>query len=210
MAALFIPGWAARASLYRDVLPAGWEVLQPPSFRATGGAIEAYPAWLADELSRRPAPITLGGHSFGAALAVLAAARRDADIEKLVLIEPAGLPLSKPKSRALRDFGRQLATGVYPLTPAVASVGTTLAAPRAALRLARSVYALDLSLELAELRDRGIPCTVLAADSDTLTPPDHCRRVADLAGATFEQLAVAGGHVWFLVAGPQLSTRLAG
>jgi hypothetical protein len=51
---------------------------------------------------------------------------------------------------------------------------------------------------------------VLAADSDTLTPPEHCRRVAELAGATFEQLAVAGGHVWFLVAGPQLRVRLGG
>jgi pimeloyl-ACP methyl ester carboxylesterase len=209
MAALFIPGWGARASIYRDALPAGWEVLQPPSFRATGGAIEAYPAWLSAELARRTCPFTLGGHSFGAALAVLAAARGDADVERLVLVEPAGLPLCKPKARALRDFGRQLATGVYPVAPALASVGTAVAAPRAALRLARSVYALDLSQELAELRGR-IPCAVLAADSDTLTPPDHCRRIAELAGATFEQLAVRGGHVWFLVAGPQLRARLAG
>jgi pimeloyl-ACP methyl ester carboxylesterase len=199
MPALFIPGWGARASIYRDALPPGWEVLQPPSFRATGGAIEAYPAWLADELARRTGPITLGGHSFGAALAVLAAVRGDADVERLVLVDPAGLPLSKPKSRALRDFGRQLVTGVYPVAPALASVGTALVAPRAALRLARSVYALDLSRELAELR--GIPCTVLAADSDTLTPPEHCRRVAELSGATFEQFAVRGDHVWFLVAG---------
>jgi pimeloyl-ACP methyl ester carboxylesterase len=209
MAALFIPGWGARASLYRDALPAGWEVLQPPSFRTTGGAVEAYPAWLADELTRRPAPLTLGGHSFGAALAVLAAVRGDADVERLVLVEPVGLPLSKPKSRALRDFGRQLVTGVYPLAPAAASVGTTLVAPRAALRLARAVYALDLSYDLRGLRELGIPCTVLAAESDTLTPPDHCRRVAELAGAQFEQLPVGGGHVWFLVDGPQLRLRLA-
>jgi pimeloyl-ACP methyl ester carboxylesterase len=210
MPALFIPGWGAHASLYRDALPASWEVIQPPSFRATGGAIEAYPVWLAAELGRRTGPLVLGGHSFGAALAVLAAARGDADVERLVLVEPAGLPLSKPKSRALRDFGRQLVTGVYPLAPAAVSVGTTLVAPRAALRLARAVYALDLSRELAELRDRGIRCTVLAADSDTLTPPDHCRRIAELAGARFEQLRVGGGHVWFLVAGSQLRVRLAG
>ena len=210
MPALFIPGWGARASLYRDALPAGWEVIQPPSFRASRGSIEAYPAWLSDELVRRTGSFVLGGHSFGAALAVLAAAHADANVERLVLVEPAGLPLSKPKSRALRDFGRQLVTGVYPLVPAAASVGTTLVAPRAALRLARAVYALDLSRELAALRERGVRCTVLAAVTDTLTPPDHCRRIAELAGADFEQLPVDGGHVWFLLAGSQLRVRLAG
>jgi pimeloyl-ACP methyl ester carboxylesterase len=102
LSALFIPGWGARASLYRSALPDGWEVLQPPSFRSSGGAIEAYPAWLSAELDRRTGPFTLGGHSFGAVLAVLAAVRGGVDVERLVLVEPAGLPLSKPKSRALR------------------------------------------------------------------------------------------------------------
>jgi pimeloyl-ACP methyl ester carboxylesterase len=210
VSALFIPGWGARASLYRGALPSGWEVLQPPSFRATGGAIEAYPAWLAGELARRNGPFMLGGHSFGAALAVLAASRAGLDVERLVLVEPAGLPLSKPKIHALRDFARQIATGLYPLVPAAASVGSALAAPRAALRLARAVYALDLSRELALLGERGVPCTVLAAESDTLTPPAHCRKVAELAGADFEELPVGGGHVWFLAAGAQLRVRLAG
>src|SRR5262249_50833212 len=99
--------------------------------------------------------------------------------------------------------------GVYPLRPAVASAAASLVAPRAALRLARAVYALDLSPELAALRERGIPCTVLAAESDTLTPPAHCRKVAELAGARFEELAVGGGHVWFLAAPRQLRLRLA-
>lgn len=210
MPALFIPGWGARASLYRDALPSGWEVLQPPSFRATRGAIEAYPAWLSDELARRTGPFVLGGHSFGAALAVLAAARGNTHVVRLVLVEPAGLPLTKPKSRVLGDFGRQLAAGVYPVRPAAASVGRALVAPRAALRLARAVYTLDLSGDLAALRERGVPCTVLAATSDTLTPPEYCRKVAELAGGEFEELAVGGGHVWFLVAGRQLRVRLAG
>ena len=209
MSALFLPGWGARASIYRTAVPDGWEVLEPPSFRATRGSLEAYCTWLRDELGRRNGPFTLGGHSFGAALAVLAAASGEAEVERLVLVDPAGLPLSKPMRLCLRDFGRQLATGVYPMVPAVQSVGSALAAPRAALRLARAVYALDLQDELAELRDRGLPMTVLAAGTDTLTPPAHCRAVATLAGAEYQELDVAGGHVWFLVAAPQLRRRLA-
>ena len=209
MSALFLPGWGARASLYRAALPSGWEVLEPPSFRATSGSLGAYTTWLQDELDRRTGPFVLGGHSFGAALAVLAAAREDAEVERLVLVDPAGLPLSKPMRLCLRDFARQLATGVYPVRPAVQSVVSTLAAPRAALRLARAVYALDLHRELAELRRRGLPCTVLAAGTDTLTPPAHCRAVARLAGGDFHELDVDGGHVWFLVAAPQLRSRLA-
>ena len=208
MPALFLPGWGARAALYRSAMPAGWEVLEPPSFRATGGSLGAYSTWLADELDRRNGPFTLGGHSFGAALTVLAAAHGEAEVERLVLVDPAGLPLSKPMLHCLRDFGRQLATGVYPVAPAVQSVGSSLAAPRAALRLARAVYALDLRAELAELRGHGLPVTVLAAGTDTLTPPEHCRAVARLAGADYHELDVAGGHVWFLAAAPQLRSRL--
>ncbi len=92
MSALFLPGWGARASLYRTAVPAGWEVLEPPSFRATGGSLGAYSTWLADELGRRTGPFTLGGHSFGAALTVLAAARGEVEVERLVLVDPAGLP----------------------------------------------------------------------------------------------------------------------
>jgi pimeloyl-ACP methyl ester carboxylesterase len=207
--ALFIPGWGARASLYRPVVPAGWEVLELPSFRASRGRIDAYSTWLADELGARRGPFVLGGHSFGAALAVIAAARGDADVERLLLVDPAGLPLSKPMGMCLRDFGRQLATGVYPVVPAVQSVASTFAAPRCALRLARAVYALDLREELAGLRARGVPSTVLAAGSDTLTPPEHCRSVARLAGGDYQELDLTGGHVWFLVAASQLRGRLA-
>ena len=50
MNAFFVPGWGARASLYRGALPPAWEVLQPPSFRSTHGRIEATFEWLRGEL----------------------------------------------------------------------------------------------------------------------------------------------------------------
>ena len=209
MTALFIPGWGARATLYRGVLPARWEVLQPPSFRATRGRIEATFEWFRAELACRQGEVALGGHSFGAALAVVAAAREWADVERLVLISPAGLPLSKPMHRAGLEFARQFVTGVYPARPAVESALGAVTAPISALRLARAVYRLDLHDELATVRDRGVPVSVVTALGDTMTPCESCREIARLAGGTCDVLDVPGGHVWFLRDARQLRRRLA-
>ena len=64
------PAGEPELPIYRTAVPDGWEVLEPPSFRATGGSLDAYSTWLRGELARRSGPFTLGGHSFGAALAV--------------------------------------------------------------------------------------------------------------------------------------------
>jgi pimeloyl-ACP methyl ester carboxylesterase len=203
MPGVFIPGWGASAALYRGLVPGDWDVLEPPSFRASKGALGAYRAWLRDELARRPGPITLGGHSFGAALAVLAANDGHANIDRLVLVGPAGLPLSKPLGRSMRDFGAQVVTGLYPLVEAVRLTRAALAAPNSALRLAQAVRRLDLRSELRSLRGKGVPCTVVAADTDTLTTPAHCRAIAELAGGDYRELSVGGGHMWFLATLPR-------
>lgn len=209
MTALFIPGWGARASLYRGVLPPGWEVLQPPSFRQTQGRIEAMFDWFRGELDRRPGPLVLGGHSFGAALAVIAAAREWADVGRLMLVSPAGLPLSKPMHRAGLQFVRQFVTGVYPVRPGLESALGAFSAPVSALRLARAVYRLDLREELAAIRARGTPVSVVTAVGDTMTTVESCREIARLAGGTCDVVDVPGGHVWFLRDAPQLRRRLA-
>ena len=56
--------------------------------------------------------------------------------------------------------------------------------PLLARRLGIEVCAIDLSDELEQLRDRGLPCIVVAARTDTLTPPSLCRRSPSSAGAT--------------------------
>jgi hypothetical protein len=98
---------------------------------------------------------------------------------------------------SLRDFARQLASGSYP-REILGSILAAGRAPRAAVRLARSVHALDLGRELKALRARGVRVTVVGCASDTLTTPMHCRRVAALAGADYRELSVAGGHMWML------------
>jgi pimeloyl-ACP methyl ester carboxylesterase len=206
MSGLFVPGWGVDPCLYRPVLPRDWAVLEPPSFRATKGSIARYVDWLSTELDRRRAPVALGGHSFGAALAVLVAAAGYHPVERLVLVGPAGLPLEKPLRASMAEFGRQLCAGWFPVVAAARSVTQTLVAPHRAVQLAWAVQGLDLRPELERLRLRGIPCLVVVASTDSLTTPRHCRRIARFLGAEYHELAVSGGHVWFLRA-PALHRR---
>ena len=208
MKALFVPGWGAQASLYHGVVPPGWEVLQPPSFRQAGGELATYRDWLRAELDRRDGPFTLAGHSFGAALVVLAAGHAWGPVERLVLVSPAGLPLSKPMPLAGLAFVRQFLAGVYPVRPALESAVGAAVAPRAAVGLAREVYRLELRDELEEIRRRGIPTVVLSATSDTLTTCEQCREIARLAGGECHELDVRGGHVWFLAAPEEFRRHL--
>src|SRR5882757_1897058 len=135
---LFVPGWGAPAALYSPGLPASWRVLEPPSFAASAGSFSAYRRWLRLELHNR-GRTSLGGHSMGGALAILAAAEAPELVERLVLLAPAGLPLDKPIRKSMRDFVRQLGSGDYPRNVAVSAAAAVARAPRAALGLALEV-----------------------------------------------------------------------
>jgi pimeloyl-ACP methyl ester carboxylesterase len=197
MPRLFVPGFGAPASLYAAALPLGWTIVEPPSFRR-GVSFEGRLRLLADAIGRSDRPVTLAGHSMGAALAVLAALERPSNVERLVLVAPAGLPLTKPVAESLRDFVRQVAARLYPTGPALRAAGDALHAPRAAWRLMQVVRRLDLTAELDALRRRGVPCEVIACTTDTLTPTAHCRAIAALVGGGYRELDAAGGHMWML------------
>jgi pimeloyl-ACP methyl ester carboxylesterase len=195
MTRLFVPGWGAPSGLY--AVPAGWEVLEPPPF-GVGATVEAQLHWLRARLDRLDGPVTLGGHSMGAALAVLAARERPQRVARLVLVAPAGLPLTKPVATSVRDFFGQLAARMYPTRQALQALAAFAAAPRSALRLAFAVRALDLERQLRSLRSLGIPVDVVGCTTDSLTSAAHCRRVAKLAGARYRELDLPGGHMWML------------
>ena len=195
--ALFLPGWGAPAALYEPGLPDAWRALEPPSFAASGGRLEAYRRWLGIELTnagRSP----LGGHSMGAALAILAAAESPELVERLVLVGPAGMPLQKPISASLVDFARQVGRGVYPREAAARALAAVARAPRAALALAEEVRALDLRRECARVRAAGIPVLVVSCSSDTLVTRGHAQTLAGALGADYRELTLAGGHMWML------------
>lgn len=205
---LFLPGYGAPASLYARPLR-GWTVARPPSFVESSGSLDVYQCWALHELERVGRPAVLGGHSFGGALSILAAAERPELVSRLVLVGPAGLPLDKPIPLSVAAFARQLVRGMYPLAEAAAALGPAVRAPRAALRLARSIRALDLQEECARVRRAGIPVRVIGCASDTLVTTSRTRRLASLLGARYRELELAGGHMWMLREGTRFADELA-
>jgi pimeloyl-ACP methyl ester carboxylesterase len=205
---IFLPGFGARAASYAEGLPSGWLPLQPPPPSVTRGRLDDLGVWLAEELVRRPRPTIVAGHSMGAALAILAAARYPHSVSRLVLVAPAGLPLTKPVRQSAADFVRQLCTGTHMLRDAASSTAELAAAPRSTFRLIRAFRRLDLREEMALIRRQRTPVTVIGCDSDTLTPPRHCRDVADLLGGSYRELRLDGGHVWMFGRWPVLANAL--
>jgi pimeloyl-ACP methyl ester carboxylesterase len=195
---VFLPGWGASAALYTPGLPAGWHSLDPPRFDRRAGWIDRSREWLAGELDRLGAPGVLAGHSMGAALAMAAAASAPERVGRLVLVSPAGLPLAKPIGRSVAEFGAQVLCRRYPSRTILSSIRRVGVAPRAALAVARAVRGLDLSEEMLRLRSAGIRATVVGCSTDSLVTVAHCRRIAELLGATYRQLDLAGGHMWML------------
>jgi pimeloyl-ACP methyl ester carboxylesterase len=206
---LFLPGWGAPPELYRAGMPQGWRALDPPSFQHSHGSIDGYRSWVLDELRSLERPLGLAGHSMGGALAISAAAFAPECVTRLVLISPAGLPLSKPLHRSLVDFAGQLVRGRYPLAPVLEGLREALASPRAALSVARAVRALDLSREMTLVRCACVPTTVIGCTTDSLVTVAHCRRAASLLGARYRELELDGGHMWMLLAWSRFERELA-
>jgi pimeloyl-ACP methyl ester carboxylesterase len=204
---LFLPGLAARGSLYAPGLPQGWVALDPPSLGSTDGRLDAHRAWLAEELAKHGGSVTLAGHSLGAALAITAAADRPDLVERLILLSPAGLPLSKPMRDSLWLTIKQVVQGLYPTEEVAAVVGETIKHPRATYRLAREAHDLDLGNEMSRVAAAGIPALVVACASDTLTTPAVCQAIAGKLGCSYEQIEGAG-HMWMLSDWPRFRAFL--
>lgn len=197
MGSLFLPGWGAPAALYEPLLPGGWIALDPPGFAVSRGRLDAHREWFRDQLRARRGAV-VGGHSMGGALALLVAAAHPELVERLVLLSPAGLPLTKPIRRSARDFLTQIGDGLYPVRTLAAGGAALARAPRAATRLAAYVRSLDLRHECARIREHGLPVLVVGCTSDSLVRADQARALARVLGAEYVELDAAGGHMWML------------
>jgi pimeloyl-ACP methyl ester carboxylesterase len=132
----------------------------------------------------------------GGALCTLAAGLWPERVRRIVLIAPAGLPLSKPMYRSAAQFVAQVTTGRFSVSESVRSLLSVAAAPTSAFRLALALRTLDLSTQMRELREVGTSATVIGCTTDTLVTPRHTRRSAELLGAHYHEIAVDGGHMW--------------
>ena len=53
-----------------------------------------------------------------------------------------------------------------------------------------------------------MPCTVVGCSGDMLTTVEHCRRIAELLGASYRELDAAGGHIWMIAEPRRLADEL--
>ena len=206
---VFVPGLAVRGSLYRPGLPDGWQALDPPPLGRTRGRFDACRRWLLQELVACGPQVTLAGHSMGAALAITAAAERPDLVERLVLLSPSGLPLSKPMRDSFALVVRQALEGLYPPGEVAFVVFETVKHPRLTYRLAREAHDLDLREDMTRVARAHVPCLVVGYTRDTLTTPVICRAIADALGADFRQIE-GSGHMWMLRDWPGFRALLAG
>ena len=206
---IFLPGYLARSRSYEPGLPDDWIALQAPlEIRATG-SLERHRDWLVEHIADLGQPVVLGGHSMGASVAVMVAARAPERVAGLVLVAPAGLPISKPIRRITQDFLRHLAAGHFRPVDVLLPALDLVRAPQAAVRAGRTVRRLDLSEELRAVREAGVRTTVIACATDTLTTPTSARRVAELTGGSYRELRLEGGHVWMFGCWDRFAQELA-
>jgi pimeloyl-ACP methyl ester carboxylesterase len=132
----------------------------------------------------------------GGALALLAAIERPDAVARLVLVSPAGLPLTKTMRASTATFVRQVIAGRYPLGHLSRVIARAVSAPVSALRLARTVHGMDVRPELERFPADRVPCTVVGCVTDTLTPPAHCRALATALGAEYHEVDAPDGHIW--------------
>ena len=95
------------------------------------------------------------------------------------------------------------------LVPEYSSSRRTPSTTAALPRYCGERLALDLSVEMRRVSAAGIDTTVVGCSTDTLVTAAHCRRAADLLGARYRELPLAGGHMWMLDAWPTLAAELA-
>ncbi|MCU1503613.1 MAG: putative hydrolase [Ilumatobacteraceae bacterium] len=225
MPVLLLHGWALAHHTYRGVIEIiasqGCRVYAPamPGFGGTGGlsdgafSISGYARWVSDFLDvlEVDEPAVVMGHSFGGGVAVRLAYEHRAKVRSLVLVNAVGgsswrkgNSLRSIADRPLWDWGLHFPSDVWPLrqatkvVPVMAEdfVPNLLRNPRAMLRVANLARRADLRHELEQLRDQGMPISIIWATRDGVIPRESFEALCVASGV--QGTVVEGSHSWLL------------
>jgi pimeloyl-ACP methyl ester carboxylesterase len=217
---VLVHGWALGQHSFRPAMKRlaeqGCRAYAPalPGFGGTASlekrrfSLAGYAAWL-DGFCRAVAvaqPVVAVGHSFGGGVATRFAHDHPDRVRHLVLVNAVGGSVG-PVERPVWSWGLGFPADLVPLralsrvVPAVLedAVPNLLRNPQAAWRVAELARRIDLTTELAELRRRNVPATVVWGSRDRIVTRQMTEALCDALGV--EGRIVDGNHSW-LIADP--------
>lgn len=208
---LLLPGLAADARMWRDVLPHMPTSLRPQVASAhQEEALHTIEDFAAQLLARHAGPLLLAGASMGGMIAMEAARQAPGRVAGLALLGTTARP-ETPDMRALREgaialFEQGRVREV--IEPNVALAFHPANAARPALVQAYLDFVLDAGAQQLIRQNRAVilrpdarlhlpqlacPTLVVCGEADQLTPPECSREIASLVpGADFTLLADCG------------------
>jgi len=216
---VFLHGWGLAHHSYKRALKPlvrdlGMRVLAPalPGFGGTASllpdhfSMAGYADWVAAFLDAVGVdePVYLAGHSFGGGVAISTAHAHTDRVRFLVLINSiGGSKWSSDKAlrdRPLWDWGihfppEMMSRRVFPVILEDA-VGNLLRNPFALWRVANLARTADLTAELNDLKERGLPVLALWGDHDRIVTEAAFRDLCLSVGA--EGSVIPGSHSWLL------------
>jgi pimeloyl-ACP methyl ester carboxylesterase len=224
---VFLHGWGLSHHAYkrglRRLVEQGMRVHAPalPGFGGTPDlprssfSLAGYSAWVQAFLDAVGVdePVLLAGHSFGGGVAIRTAADAPERVAQLVVINSIGASAWTDRRGVLRtiaerpawDWGLHLPDDVWPLRQATRVlpviledlVPNAVRNPRALWRVGRLAATANLSAELEQLKQRGLPVVILWGDDDRLIPPSCLESLRGALGDP-QLRTVPGTHSWLL------------
>jgi pimeloyl-ACP methyl ester carboxylesterase len=225
MPVVFLHGWGLGNHTYREVLQEialqQCDVIAPalPGFGGSADlpdgdfSLAGYARWVVDLLDVLDIdePAVVVGHSFGGGVATRLAHMFPARCRSLLLVNSiggsswrSGRTLRSITERPLWDWGLHFPGDVWPLRqasrvlPVIAEdlLPNVVRHPRAIVKVANLARRADLRVELEELRDRGLPITIVWAARDGIIPRESFE--AQCVASGVKGTVVDGSHSWLL------------